>query len=342
MSVLRTKLLRVLMCCLTFSFFFSFSLKAHNWVEHKPGGDTRCARGEEFSFFVHEGSSDKIVVDFIGGGACWNGRNCSTEGATFVDSVDVVREYQQQGLEGIYDHSDSRNPVKDWTHVIIPYCTGDIHWGENDVTYTDKNGDDFTIHHRGATNTKAVLQWLQGHFSNPEKVFVTGCSAGSYGSIYWTPHLRKIFPNTKMTQLGDSGTGVITEDFLQESLERWASPQNAPSWIPGLDPRQTDWRVLGLNDYYKQVSRAHPDVPLNQFSYSQDETQRFFHELMGGNSDNWPEESREKLEALKAQLQNFDYLLSEGAEHCILPYNRMHTDEGIDGRKFSEWLKDLL
>jgi hypothetical protein len=325
------------------SSLMSLNLKAHDWVEHKPGGDTLCGRGEEFSFFVHEGTNnDKVIIDFIGGGACWNGKNCSLEGTTFVDSVDVVREHQQNGIKGIYDHLDPRNPVKDWTHVVIPYCTGDIHWGENDQTYVDQNGTTFPIYHRGAINTKAVLNWVEENLPNPEKLLVTGCSAGAYGSIYWTPHLKKIYPNTKITQFGDSGTGVITNEFLEESLRVWQSTKNAPTWIEGLDPKNTDWKTLGLNSYYTQVAKAHPEIRFNQFSYTFDETQSFFYELMGGNFDVFPQESQNRLESLKNGLPNFDFVLTEGDEHCILPYERLHTDKGLDGRKFLDWFKELL
>jgi hypothetical protein len=226
--------------------------------------------------------------------------------------------------------------------VVIPYCTGDIHWGENDQTYVDQNGTTFPIYHRGAINTKAVLNWVEENLPNPEKLLVTGCSAGAYGSIYWTPHLKKIYPNTKITQFGDSGTGVITNEFLEESLRVWQSTKNAPTWIEGLDPKNTDWKTLGLNSYYTQVAKAHPEIRFNQFSYTFDETQSFFYELMGGNFDVFPQESQNRLESLKNGLPNFDFVLTEGDEHCILPYERLHTDKGLDGRKFLDWFKELL
>jgi len=34
---------------------------------------------------------------------------------------------------GIADHSNAANPVKEWTHIYVPYCTGDLHWGDKDV-----------------------------------------------------------------------------------------------------------------------------------------------------------------------------------------------------------------
>ena len=152
--------------CLTSRFFkkgsFIFSLLGFffvyqnlsagfgEWEEVFPEGQTLCARGEPFSFFVRRGTgpNPNLVVDHIGGGACWDANTCSVEGSTYVDSVDMVRDMYEQGVGGIYDHNNPKNPLKNWTHVVIPYCTGDIHWGENDKVYTKSTGETFTIHHR--------------------------------------------------------------------------------------------------------------------------------------------------------------------------------------------------
>ena len=311
------------------------------WEEIFPGGETRCARGEPFSFFVNKGTSGKVVVDFIGGGACWNAQTCSREGATFVDSVDMVRNIYKQGPEGVYNHKDLSNPLHNWTHVVVPYCTGDIHWGEHDKVYTKENGESFTIYHRGAINARAVLKWVKEQAVKPKKFLVTGCSAGSYGSIYWTPHFRKAFPNTIMTQMGDSGAGVITQDFLIRSFKVWQAQHNVANWIDGIDPRKVDWNKLTLNDLYHHIGHFYPSMKLGQFNYSHDENQIFFHELMGGDSDLWPGLMRGKINDLSNRMTNFDYYMADGEHHCILPYQRFHTEKsGKDGKLFKTWLME--
>ena len=35
------------------------------WVEIFTGGETKCARGSEYSFFYAPGSTNKIVIDFM-------------------------------------------------------------------------------------------------------------------------------------------------------------------------------------------------------------------------------------------------------------------------------------
>ena len=43
---------------------------AEGWTQIEPGGDTICSRGTKYFFMVRKGSVNKVVIDFMGGGAC--------------------------------------------------------------------------------------------------------------------------------------------------------------------------------------------------------------------------------------------------------------------------------
>ena len=277
----------------------------------------------------------------MGGGACWNSETCSEEGATFTDTIEYVKERQRKGFEGIYNKNNLENPIKEWTHIVIPYCTGDIHWGEKDFIYKKDRGEEFLIHHRGATNTKAVLSWIQSNLESPKDILVTGCSAGSYGSIYWTPHLQNLFPDSYVMQLGDSGAGVITQEFFQNSFPNWHASKNAPTWIPELNPENTDWLHLKLNDLYLKIGNYYPHIQTSQFSSAQDDIQKFFHEIMGGNSNHWPSMLEESFQSLAQEMINFNYYTSAGSEHCILPYDRFYTVKS-NNIFFKDWFNKLI
>ena len=47
------------------------------WMQINPGGETMCARGEDYKFFVRPADSDKLLIHFQGGGACWDDLSCS-------------------------------------------------------------------------------------------------------------------------------------------------------------------------------------------------------------------------------------------------------------------------
>lgn len=46
------------------------------WREIKLAGDTKCADGSPYSIFINEGSTGNLVLDFMGGGACWSAETC--------------------------------------------------------------------------------------------------------------------------------------------------------------------------------------------------------------------------------------------------------------------------
>src|SRR5262245_55705687 len=53
------------------------------WNTIAPGGDTVCARGAPFRYFVRPGKVNKLLIDFRGGGACWNEKTCSASPPVF-------------------------------------------------------------------------------------------------------------------------------------------------------------------------------------------------------------------------------------------------------------------
>jgi hypothetical protein len=65
----------------------------------------------------------------------------------------------------------------------------------------------------------------------------------------------------------------------------------------------------------------------------------FFHEIMGGEPEEWAPLMNGRMTDLSQKLNNFDYYLGEGDEHCILPYPRFHTENSDKGGQlFKDWL----
>src|ERR1041384_7604860 len=46
------------------------------WNEIAPGGATTCALGGPYAFWVRPGTVNRLVIDFQGGGACWDALTC--------------------------------------------------------------------------------------------------------------------------------------------------------------------------------------------------------------------------------------------------------------------------
>ena len=360
-------------------------LKPDAWTQLFPEGSTTCSDGSDYSFFVAPGETDKLVIDFQGGGACWNDYSCSKGGTgTYAVNVYLTPEAFTYGdingdgikdVGGIYDRGHAKNPVKDWHHIYVSYCTGDVHWGNSVHTYTEiwenSAGQDNVIHHKGSVNAKAVLNWVFANYENPETIFVTGCSAGAYGAAMWTPHIARQYPNADIRLMADCGAGVVNEDFIADSLPIWKVFEGAwPSFIPALNPEGANFDITEsfIDDIYSAVGQYFPNIRLSQFNTMGDGNQIFYYALMENNLEDedgdgydevvpseatittWLERMPESMDAIEASTSNYvSYLsmfdenadLSDGTAHCVL-FRPEFYDIEEKGVPLSVWLNDFI
>lgn len=313
------------------------------WTELEGGGETICSRGDPFAYFVRKGTVNKVVIDYIGGGACWDEVTCGFAGALFQPTVDSVREQIESAeKQGIYDDQNPENPFKDWYHVVIPYCTGDVHWGDSVVTYGEGE-DAVTINHKGAVNSRAVLDWVFESFTAPEQVMVTGCSAGSYGSALWSAWIMEHYADSQVFQLGDSGAGIITEEFFQDSFPSWNAVAAFPSFIPALDPEKVDILETALPDLYAGIANHFPERWLSQYNTFLDDNQTFFYTAMGGagGAAAWSTQMQASIAEIEERAANFSSFTAPGEQHCIVPFDNFYTVES-NGVRLIDWLDEML
>jgi len=315
------------------------------WNEIAPGGATTCALGAPYAFWVRPGTVNRLVIDFSGGGACWDALTCGLAAgndAICTQTVDGMRTRVQSGMPtGIYDHSRADNPIKDWYHVIVPYCTCDIHWGDNAATYASGSST-ITIQHRGAVNSRAVLDWVYANFAAPEQILVTGCSAGSYGSIGWSAYVADHYRNSRVTQFGDSGAGVITANFFQQSFPSWKAEGALPHWIDAISPDRVDVQALKPADIYVGIANYYPGHRFSQYDTAFDENQTFYFVAMGGSgAADWSQQMRASIADIEARAPGFSSFIAPGTQHCIIPYDNFYT-VNVDGRRLVDWVGDLL
>jgi hypothetical protein len=315
------------------------------WNEIAPGGATTCALGAPYAFWVRPGTVNRLVIDFSGGGACWDAFTCGLAAgndAICTQTVDGMRTRIQTGVPaGIYDHARADNPFKDWYHVIVPYCTCDIHWGDNAASYDSGQGA-ITVQHRGAVNARAVLDWVYANFSAPVQILVAGCSAGSYGSLGWSAHVADHYQQSAIVQFGDSGAGVITTDFFHQSFPSWKAEGALPHWIESIDPDRVNVLDLTLADLYVGISNYYPTHRFSQYNTSFDENQTFYFAAMGGGTAaDWSLRMHASIDDIKARAPRFASFIAPGEQHCILPFNNFYT-VNVEGRKLVDWLGDMV
>lgn len=304
------------------------------WTKIEPGGETRCAHNTDYAFWVRPGTVNKLIVFFQGGGGCWSGATCA-HGSQLYDAS-VTDQDDPTGRAGIFDMDNLENPFRDYYWVFAPSCTGDIYMGTKEVTYTAADGGELVIHHKGALNGQAAVQWAFEHFSAPESIFVTGCSAGSIGSALFAPHLINHYPQTQVVQLGDS-LGFLFDE--PEDVDAYyGAYAGFPDWIPALNElAPADFTMAR---YYTAVANHYPDYLFSQFNTAADQVQFQFHVAGGEEAADFEGAIARAMDAIHADTPNFRSYIGEGTQHCILPRPDFYQRE-TNGVRFRDWVADL-
>jgi hypothetical protein len=182
------------------------------WEKVEPPGAV-CGDGSQYKFFVnYSETSNNLVIAFEPGGACWDYESCSGKagirGAANVDGLEddhaEIAPFMVPFFQRFYDDT----PTPDWNFVYVPYCTGDVHSGNNVITYEDPDGiePDLVFHHNGHDNVQKIIQWMAGEFESVPQMLVTGCSAGGAGSTINYYDIRNGMPGVERAYLlADSG-----------------------------------------------------------------------------------------------------------------------------------------
>lgn len=316
------------------------------WETVVPGGDSICSDGSPYRFFVHRGDAAKLLVEFEGGGGCWSDGTCEQDiyNRTVTTDPEVARQAGQ--LQGIYDRSNPANPLKDFTHVYIPYCTGDLHWGNATTTYTGFAGNPYVIQHKGAVNAATALNWAVENVTAPAQVVVAGCSAGGYGAALWSAKIAQAYPGARMTQVADSAAGVVPEGFFGIPFQSWNVAAAWPDFIPTLALDQIDPATLTLPRVYGAIAGYFPTASFSQFNTRADTVQIFFYALARGSITgnlvaDWSARMVSNVEETAAQNPNFRAYLADGSDHCVINRPTFYT-QSVGGQLFSQWLGTLI
>lgn len=304
------------------------TLLPDGWNQIAPGGDTRCGDGSAWSFYVRKGSTNRLVLDLQGGGACFDETTCFSEHRA-VTHLRIEPDLEVDAPAGLHDRERADNPFADWHYVIVSYCTGDQHWGNRDAQYGAH-----TFYHRGAVNMRAVLAWAAENVPAPEAVFVTGSSAGSHGSIMWAPWVARQYPGARVFQLGDGAMGTVPAGIVPLLRARWNADDALPMFIEGADPDA----IQTLPDLYGLVARGFPEMPLAEVNSGFDlDLSGWWELLSGGDARSFYAELRKNLAAASAAAPRFRWFLYPGSSHTLTSKPETYTVDA-NGTRFRDWL----
>ena len=320
----------------------------------KAPGTTSTA----FQFYAKRGTGQGLMVFFGGGGACWNSESCGRphlssmpDAAPALYRAEIFRD-DPATYAGVLDSSDPSNPMRTWSMVYIPNCTGDLHSGSKTTTYVDPaTRQPFSIEHRGADNVNVVMEWIKENFGSPDDLMVTGSSAGGLGAIIHYPQIRRAYPRARSFLLADSAPTVMPAVFETTYRQNWNM--------------QIDRQVYGNNaqgtpvkDLLQKLTASYAGDRFGQYTTAIDMTLISYYDAMANGIDTgiqgsacsaWVDDMLAGL-ASNQVAANYRSYMGAGMSHTLLAgtnrdgagvplFNREISGGGV---RFTDWLGGQL
>lgn len=319
---------------------------ALEWTYVKVPG-TLCMNGDTAGFGISLNPDSKDVMIYLeGGGACFNDVcDFSAFSIPFIPPPD-----------GIFNRKNPDNPVKDWSMIYVPYCTGDIHGGDADTELGGK-----VRHFRGYSNITRYLQMWVPTFADASNVLLTGISAGGFGSGLNAAQVADAFgPGHQMIVIDDSGPPVsnsVIPPCLQETFRKVWGLDKTILAVCGADcPNPNDFATGTLT----HVRKHYPDMRFGLFSNTADLVIRAFigfgwgngkYDNCGGLATNVPADVYEDgLLALRQAHMGDSSTYYIGTTHFGYNFGQGHTalrspsfwTTVIDGVQLSDWVGHVI
>lgn len=266
-----------------------------------------CRDGSPTGFYVHYGTSQKLFIYLEGGGACSSATFCShnpstinqsfpggapTQGQTIGGSIGAFSTTPQQPYlptpatilnpaysPGIFDFTNSANPVKDWSGVYVPYCTGDVHFGTNDngtipadIGLPQLNNQHFVGH----LNMQKFIARLVPTFPNVTQVLLTGASAGGFGAGLNYGMVQDSFGSIPVTVLDDSGPPFRIQYLPACVQQQWRTLWGFDAALPSDCAECFRSDGSGLTDIVLYWHHKYRNARVGLVSTMQDEVMRLF------------------------------------------------------------------
>jgi len=182
--------------------FFLASAQARDFKKIYIPGAT-CGNGSPYAVWLDLKNKDQMMVEFMGGGACWSAKTCYgpklRAWAFPIPKVPVI-----SWLSNDLGPKKTQGLLGNMSMLFFPYCTGDVFASDHSANYHP-----FKIEHRGYSNVIKTLAYLESeglvNFASYKKFVLYGASAGAIGALVHAPNfLPYLDPTAEKILIPDS------------------------------------------------------------------------------------------------------------------------------------------
>jgi len=316
------------------------------------GSGAACINSSRpFYFQVRRGATDKLLLYFQGGGACWDHLSYRLKLCT--------QSPTPQDFSGMLNASDPQNAFRHHTLVHVLFCSGDMHSGNTTQPWGE---DGAPVQLRGYNNANSAVQWALEQADTFSEVVFAGCSAGSLGVMMWSELLQKRLRGrtAKFTTFADSFAGVLFPPQLVHAGQGHLCDVWNICGLPLLnqvEQVQCRSKTLLLQEHFRVAMQENRESRFAMVNSKTDAVQVLFQkgymltamksragfkmtgaQYYKGFNLNMQEQVKE---------DNFGVYLADGTQHCFTQSQVMYTTTpqgeggGGDGQRLSEWMGEL-
>ncbi|MBX3271953.1 MAG: hypothetical protein KF729_16920 [Sandaracinaceae bacterium] len=286
--------------------------------------------------------AEGLLILLEGGGACFDAVSCAGvanrdgygEAKFASDAAGLLRR-------GILDRGDAANPFARWSFVYVPYCTGDVHGGQQPRAAGGRR-------HLGFQNVSWFLTRIVPTFRDAPRVVLAGRSAGGLGTIVNYPQVAEAFGCTPVHVLNDAG-GLLTDEYMRPCLQRmvrdaWALDSAVPEDCEHCSCDDGG----GLVNVLPYAAARYPDRRFAFVTSMEDTTMRTFFGYGYSPRCDFPQNmpgadyaaGLEGTRALLTAHPNFRTFYVAGERHTFT-YQGLATSS-VDGVTLASWLDQML
>ncbi len=303
------------------------------WRQVTASGECMCSDGSPYSYWIREADPTKVVFFLQGGGACFDATSCAPGSGSYKTTTGAGDDPTH--LSGVFDFTDTRNPLADYSFVFAPYCTGDVHLGNA----THEYGPELTVQHKGSVNATTALNDLVTQFPDTAQLLVTGESAGSVPTPLYAGLAHDLLPNAEITVLAD-GSGAYPDIPAINVVigQMWGTESAIPPWPENAGLTAATWSFPGL---FVQAHKHDPEIIFGRHDYAFDQVQQFFAGLAGIRADDLVsliDGNEALIEQGGVDLRSY---IAPGDSHTVLSKPDFYT-ETVQGVSLVDWVSNLV